>query len=68
MGIDAALTDQTEPRQAGQERLTDFRTLADEDQRLGVFQPLSENQRLSLENMLKLLGRHAETMGQIPEE
>ena len=33
-----------------------------------IFQPLSENQRLSLENMLKLLGRHAETMGEIPEE
>ena len=33
-----------------------------------IFEPLSENQRLSLENMLKLLGRHAETMGEIPEE
>jgi MarR family 2-MHQ and catechol resistance regulon transcriptional repressor len=32
-----------------------------------IFVPLSENQRLSLENMLKLLGRHAETMGEIPE-
>jgi MarR family 2-MHQ and catechol resistance regulon transcriptional repressor len=32
-----------------------------------IFEPLSENQRLSLENMLKLLGRHAETMGEIPE-
>ena len=33
-----------------------------------IFEPLSENQRLSLENMLKLLGRHAETVGEIPEE
>ena len=33
-----------------------------------IFEPLSENQRLSLENMLKLLGRHAQTMGEIPEE
>ena len=33
-----------------------------------VFEPLSENQRLSLENMLKLLGRYAETMGEILEE
>ena len=33
-----------------------------------IFEPLSEDQRLSLENMLKLLGRHAETMGEIPEE
>lgn len=29
-----------------------------------IFEPLSENQRLSLENMLKLLGRHAETMSE----
>jgi MarR family 2-MHQ and catechol resistance regulon transcriptional repressor len=33
-----------------------------------IFEPLSEKQRLSLENMLKLLGRHADTMGEIPEE
>jgi MarR family 2-MHQ and catechol resistance regulon transcriptional repressor len=33
-----------------------------------LFEALSENQRLSLESMLKLLGRHAETMGEIPEE
>jgi MarR family transcriptional regulator, 2-MHQ and catechol-resistance regulon repressor len=33
-----------------------------------IFEPLSENQRLSLENMLKLLGRHAENMGEIPDE
>src|SRR6266404_7394974 len=33
-----------------------------------IFELLSENQRLSLENMLKLLGRHAETVGEIPEE
>ena len=33
-----------------------------------IFEPLSENQRLSLENMLRLLGRNAETMGEIPEE
>jgi len=26
-----------------------------------ILEPLSENKRLSLENMLKLLGRHAET-------
>ena len=31
-----------------------------------IFEPLGENQRLSLENMLNLLGRHAETMGEIP--
>jgi hypothetical protein len=30
-----------------------------------IFEPLSENRRLSLENMLKLLGRHAETMGDL---
>lgn len=28
-----------------------------------IFEKLNENQRLSLENTLKLLGRHAETMG-----
>ena len=33
-----------------------------------IFEPLSENQRRSLENMLKSLGKHAETMGEIPEE
>lgn len=33
-----------------------------------IFEPLSENQRRSLENMLKLLGRHAETVGDLPEE
>lgn len=33
-----------------------------------IFEPLGENQRLSLENMLRLLGGHAETMGEIPEE
>ena len=33
-----------------------------------IFEPLSQNQRLSLEKTLKLLGRHAETMGEIPEE
>jgi MarR family transcriptional regulator, 2-MHQ and catechol-resistance regulon repressor len=33
-----------------------------------IFEPLSENQRRSLENMLKLLGRHAEIMGEVPEE
>ena len=33
-----------------------------------IFEPLSEKQRLSLENILKLLGRHAETMGEIPEQ
>lgn len=33
-----------------------------------IFEPLSEKQRQSLENMLKLLGRHAETMGEISEE
>ena len=33
-----------------------------------IFEPLSEKQRLLLENMLKLLGRHAETIGEIPEE
>jgi hypothetical protein len=33
-----------------------------------IFEPVSESQRLSLANMLKLLGRHAETMGEIPEE
>jgi MarR family 2-MHQ and catechol resistance regulon transcriptional repressor len=33
-----------------------------------LFEPLSESQRRSLEDMLKLLGRHAETMGEIPEE
>ena len=30
-----------------------------------AFKPPSENQRLSPANMLKLLGRHAETMGEI---
>jgi MarR family 2-MHQ and catechol resistance regulon transcriptional repressor len=33
-----------------------------------IFKPLSENQRLSMENMLKLLVRHAETVGEIIEE
>ena len=33
-----------------------------------IFEPLSESQRLSLENMLKLLGRHAETMGEFLAE
>jgi MarR family transcriptional regulator, 2-MHQ and catechol-resistance regulon repressor len=33
-----------------------------------IFEPLSQSQRLLLENMLKLLGRHAETMGEILEE
>lgn len=33
-----------------------------------MFEPLGENQRRSLENMLKLLGKHAETMGEIPED
>ena len=33
-----------------------------------IFEPLSESQRMSLENILKLLGRHAETMGEILEE
>lgn len=33
-----------------------------------IFKPLSDNQRVSLEKILKLVGRHAETMGEIPEE
>ena len=33
-----------------------------------IFEPLSDTQRLSLENMLKLLGRHAETMGEFLAE
>ena len=33
-----------------------------------IFEPLSGKQRLLLEDMLKMLGRHAETMGEIPEE
>jgi MarR family 2-MHQ and catechol resistance regulon transcriptional repressor len=33
-----------------------------------IFEPLSESQRLSLEGMLKAVGKNAETMAEMPED
>ena len=33
-----------------------------------IFEPLSESQRLSLEDMLKAVGKNAETMAEMPED
>src|SRR5580693_4650532 len=33
-----------------------------------IFEPLSEGQRLSLEGMLKAVGKNAETMAEMPED
>ena len=42
VGVDAPLTDQSQVRQAFQERGVDLRSLADEDERLGVREPARE--------------------------